>query len=107
MNQVYAGNRRVGHVTGPYFVKYIKGSVHMLRKPPAIAFDTESLAQAESLGASHLAVNDTENGVWYCLDLETARQKGFTFDRGYGEQLAVPIPAWEVRQSQPEAVHAA
>lgn len=99
---VYIGRRRVGHVNGPYFIKHIRGSRHLLRTPPAICFDLESLAQAEEMGATHLAVEDTEAKRWYCLDIETARVKGFTMNRGHGEQLAVPLTAWEVKLYVPE-----
>ena len=47
---IFVGTRVVGAVKGDTFFKTIRKS-HFLRKPPAIAFDTNSLEQAKQAGA--------------------------------------------------------
>lgn len=77
-------------------VKYVIGSRHKLLQPPAWALDVDVLKQAESLGAKMVEIRDTESGLTYRAPIERLRQKGFYFDRGYGQQIALKLAFWEM-----------
>ena len=62
---VYHKNKAVGVVVGEQFQKRIQGSKHFLRIPPAIANDESVLVSATKLGATEVAVFDTENETVY------------------------------------------
>lgn len=101
---VYASNGKVvGQVRDAVFTKHVTGSVHRLRRPRAWAFDCESLRTAELLGATRVAVLDTELGVTYTATLGTIRAKGFALDRGHGAQWALCLPFWRVTGGDPGA----
>jgi hypothetical protein len=90
---VYAGGRPVGSVKDGVFHKTIKPN-HYLRKPPAIAFDVQSLKDAEQAGAQWVHVRDAETGVKYKASIAHIWRVGFRFNRGYGDQIALPLEAW-------------
>jgi len=91
---IFAGRKVVGHVRGDTFYKSIRASVHMLRKPPAIALDCQSIADAEQAGATWAEILDTESGRVYRARLETIRRYGTVFNRGFGEQIYLCLSAW-------------
>lgn len=93
---VFARNvgKPIGHVVGDEFRKTVRGSVHFLRRPRAIAFDTSTLQDAEQYGASIVVVQDAETGKVYRASLGTVRQHGFTLDRGHNQQIALPLERW-------------
>lgn len=93
---VYSGNRIVGRVVGESFVKRAYASRHFLRKPPAIASDTDALERARQLGAKKVIVEDKESGKVYSAAIELVFEKGFRLDRGYNEQIALPLDKWVV-----------
>jgi len=94
---IYVNGRVVGHVRGNVFYKNIRGSKHLLKKPPAIACDVASLAQAEQYGAVWVDVCDTETRIHYRASLAHIRQKGKQFNRGYGEQIYLLLEGWMKR----------
>lgn len=100
---IYAGQRVVGAVWGDTFKKNIHGSKHLLKQPPAIAFDLGTLDQAERAGAKQARVTDLETGTVYQADICAVREHGFTFDRGFGRQIALTLDRWAVvRQGHAE-----
>lgn len=103
---VYAANGRVvGEVRDQVLRKAVRASVHFLRVPPAIAWDVCALEQAEALGAVRTEVLDTETGTVYTAPLSAFWRDGLRLNRGHGEQIALPLVRWQVRQrGQPEAV---
>ena len=95
-----AGKKRpVGHVEGDVFHKNIRFSEHALRRPPAIAFDVQSLEDAEQAGARRVHVRDTETNTVYKSTMSQIWRAGFDLDRGFGKQRALILSAW-VRQGQ-------
>lgn len=98
VTQIFVGGKQkpVGFVKRDCFYKNFRASVHMLRKPPAIAFDVESLDMAEQAGAVRVQVTDTETGTMYRANLAHIRENGFPFNRGFGEQVALPLSGWTV-----------
>lgn len=92
---ICAGNGKVvGAVEDGIFSKSIKGSKHILQKPPAIAFDVCSIEQAKAAGASRVQVLDTESDKVYSASLERISEKGTYFNRGWGEQVFLPMVYW-------------
>ncbi len=76
------------------FTKTVKASRHFLRRPPAIALDKKALDWAEREGVSVVCVTDTETQTTYRATLALLREKGFSLDRGFGKQVALPLSRW-------------
>lgn len=93
---IFVGPRVVGHVRGDVFEKRVSAAKHFLRKPPAIAFDVSTLADAEQAGAVSVAVTDTDSGRVYCATLAYICAYGFRVSRGFGEQRALALHRWQV-----------
>ncbi len=91
---IYSNGRVVGYVKAGVFYKSISGSKHFLHKPPAIAFDISTLNDAEKAGAVRVEVYDRETRTTYRATLAHVLDKGFTFNRGWGEQIALPFEGW-------------
>ena len=94
------GTRPIGYVDGDTFRKTIAGSKHLLRRPRAIAMDVSTIDDAESAGATRVAVTDSETGSTYVADIDTIKTRGFTVARGHNRQIALTLPFWNVN-SQP------
>ena len=92
----------VGRVNGIWFVKTITGSKHLLRTPPALAFDVSTLDDAEAAGAVAVAVTDCETGRTYRQRIDTIRRYGFEVRRGFGRQIALPLTAYAIDGRRPE-----
>lgn len=106
--QIRVRGKVVGEVHGDVFVKHVRGSVHQLRRPPAWALDCQSLDDAEALGAREVEIRDAEARLTYRASVALIRAKGFTFDRGFGRQIALPLEFWQVqRPGEPRAVQIA
>lgn len=95
-SKIFAGSRVVGEVTGGVFKKTVSGSVHFLRKPPAIALDVDSIRQAREYGAVSIQITDRETGREYSCDLEYFDRHSFALNRGFGDQRAMPLDRWVV-----------
>jgi hypothetical protein len=93
---IRAGGHVVGKVKGDTFFKAVDGSRHFLRVPPAICFDEQSLKEAERAGAVHVAVTDRETGIAYRASIRLVWDSGFKVNRGFGNQIALPLDKWLV-----------
>jgi len=91
---IYASGKVIGHVRGDTFYKAVRGSVHFLRKPPAIALDSQSIADAARAGATWVEITDTESGKIYRARLDTIRKHGRVFNRGFGMQIYLCLHEW-------------
>lgn len=98
---VFVGSRAVGYVCGNVFKKTITGSLHILRIPPALAFDVSSLDDAEKMGADRVEVTDRESGRVYAATIEFIRRNGFTVSRGFGAQIALPLAYFSIDGQPP------
>jgi hypothetical protein len=78
------------------FRKTVSGSKHFLRKPEAIAFDIESVKAAEAAGASLVVVQDRDTGKTYTASIDQIWKSGLYLDRGFGQQVALPLTYWTV-----------
>ena len=93
-NPVYSGGHIVGTVKGDTFRKVVLGSKHFLHKPPAICISLDALAAAEAGGAQRVEVFDKEDGSTYRASVGRIRESGFTFNRGFGSQIGLPLDYW-------------
>ncbi len=75
------------------FFKTIKEGLYLL-KPPAIAFDVQSLVDAEQVGARMVFVKDIEKEVIYKQFISDIWEKGFNFNRGFGDQIGLELSTW-------------
>ncbi len=76
----------------------VRRSKHLLRKPPAWAFEREVLQQAEAHGAHLIRVVDLETGQRYIAPLTKFWTQGISVSRGWGEQIALPLSYWHEEQ---------
>ena len=95
---IYAGLKIVGQVRGQAFTKSVKASVHMLRRPAAWALDIQSLRDAEALGAQTVQLHDKDTDQVYSSTIAQIWRHGFTFDRGHGQQIGLPLAYWQVHR---------
>ena len=96
-------DKPIGYVQGGIFRKTITGSTHMLRKPPAIAFDLSTLDAAEAAGALHVAITDRETGKVYRASIADVRYYGRPVVRGHGRQIGLALDHYSIDGETPEA----
>jgi hypothetical protein len=77
------------------------GTQHVLRNPPAIAFDAEHIQAAEEAGVKRILVRNRDSGSVYRTSFETFRAKSFEVNRGFGRQLALALRHWTVEGGEP------
>jgi hypothetical protein len=97
--KIRVGDKVVGKVIGDEFVKSVRSKRHFLEKPPAIAFDVESLDQARALGATRVKIIDLDTGTVYRVTIELIYSKGFHFNRGHGDQIGLTLNYWQLEGS--------
>ncbi len=96
--KIYAQGKLVVSVTSDgVFHKTIKENQYLKYPIKSIAFDVQSLKDAEQAGASWGHARDTDTGVAYKSSIAHIWWAGFRFNRGYGDQIALALTAW-VRQ---------
>lgn len=94
---IWAAGKIVGEVRNGVFTKRVRGSVHMLRRPPGWALDVQSLDEAEAAGVQTVCIIDTETGKRYRATVAVLRSdRAFGLDRGFGRQIALPLDYWRV-----------
>lgn len=94
-----ANGRVVAWLRGTTLCKHADASRHMLRVPPAWAFDDAVLQAATRDGATDCEIVDRETGdVWRAL-LSDFRVHGFMVARGFGEQTGLALPFWRVQRA--------
>ena len=95
---IFVNGRVVGHVDMLWFIKSVSGKKHFLQSPRAIAFDIQSLEDAENAGAEQVFLIDKDTGNQYRASIQTIYEKGIKLNRGFGEQLALLMTDWEVTE---------
>ena len=90
---IFVGTRVVGVVRGDTFHKRIRKN-HFLQKPKAIAFDIDSLEQAEQAGAIKVRVTDRDSGIVYSASIRHIHENGERFNRGHGDQIFLVLQGW-------------
>lgn len=90
-NTIYAMGKRVGGVRDGVFHKTIKEKWYLKYPVKSIAFDIQSLRDAEAAGAQSVSVRDTETGVTYKASIAHIWAAGTKFDRGWGKQIRLAL----------------
>jgi hypothetical protein len=93
-NTIYAGGKVIGQVRGDTFYKTIKNK-HMLKVPPAIANNISALEDAMRAGANNVCITNKDSGIAYTASMERIFKKGVKFNRGFGEQVFLPLGEWQ------------
>jgi hypothetical protein len=88
--------RIVGELRGDVLGKHAKRE-HMLRTPPAWAWDCSILDAAENAGARFTEI-ECDNGLIYRATLSDFRRYGFPVNRGYGAQRGLALTYWQIRR---------
>jgi hypothetical protein len=92
---LHASDGRVcGRVVGAVFLKTVSAARHMLVKPPAWAIDAGALREAQEAGATEVVIHDLDTAAAYQAPIETVLRHGFALNRGYGQQIALPLALW-------------
>ena len=91
---IYVNGRVVGRVEDGVFRKRLRASVHFLKRPPAIAFDVDSLYDAQDAGATRVEVTDAETGRVYVARIADILRDGRRFNRGFGDQVYYLLTRW-------------
>lgn len=92
--------KTVGAVVGNEYRKRIINR-HMLTTPPAIANDIQALHDAERAGAAYCVITNTETGITYRAPIAKIWDMGFAFNRGFGDQIGLPLHLW-TQERDPE-----
>jgi hypothetical protein len=85
----------IATLQGNVLKKRVRGSLHMLRRPPAWAVDAIVLQQARQDGAATVEVEDIETRRRYTAPIEAFDRWGIRFNRGFGDQVALPLSHWQ------------
>ncbi len=93
--------KTIGHSDGHTFTKKIKGSKHILKKPPAIAIDAEAFDREIASTCQKIEVYDSESNRLYTSTTENFNHHKGTIDRGFGKQYFLPFHRWD--SDTPEA----
>jgi hypothetical protein len=73
---------------GDVLYKRVRGSIHMLYKPPAWGIDEDIF---QKLKATKIRILDTDTNTIYWSETKTWTQHGFVQDRGHGLQRFLPL----------------
>ena len=84
----------IGNVIKDALFKNIQGSKHFLQVPPAIAWDTRAVHEAQNAGATFTRVKDTETDIVYTTTIATLWKHGIHINRGHSPQIALPFKWW-------------
>ncbi len=99
---IFCGARVVGYVQGGTFCKTIHKQ-HFLRTPPAIANDISVLDDAERAGATIVRITDLDTRTVYTASIQQIQALGVRFNRGFGNQIYLPLSFWSINGKSPSA----
>jgi len=86
-----------GRIIGKVVKNEFRKTIHsnwILQTPPAIATDIQALHDAERAGAVYCVFWNADTGITYRAPIAKIWDMGFTFNRGYGDQIALALPLW-------------
>jgi hypothetical protein len=90
-NLVYSGGRQTGSVKGDTYYRTLRQN-HFLKYPEiSIAISTDVLDQLQERGVTTLEFKNSDTGTKYRCTLDHFSQSGVKFNRGYGEQVRLPL----------------
>ena len=97
---IKAQGKIIGYLQDHTFVKRVRGSKHMLRKPPGWCISKQAFIEEVMPHAEKIIVEDVEGGRIYECRTEVFTEHGFEIQRGNFEpQLALVLKFWEVRSN--------
>jgi hypothetical protein len=73
--------------------KAIRGSLHLLRKPPAIALDARMYDRYRPY-FDEIEITDADTGIVYRVAASYFDRCRFVIERGYGKQYALELKRW-------------
>jgi hypothetical protein len=73
---------------------------HLLRRPPAVCVDESVLEELVRLGCRVIEVELVEQNRRLRASIDAFYTHGFRFNRGYGEQVGLPLRYWGTESSQ-------
>ncbi len=88
--------RVIGRIDGDILSKHARASRHLLRNPLGWCWDKVVLEQAKREGVYLVTIFDDESGMVYVVFLSNFLGFGIPIDRGFGEQLCLPLKYWDV-----------
>jgi len=91
-----ASGQPVASLSGRTLRKRVRGSLHQLRQPPAWAIDMQILEAARRDGAEFVEVADVESRKVYKAPILAFFLHGIHINRGFGQQIALPINFWRI-----------
>ncbi len=72
------------------------GNQHMLKQPPSWALDAQVIETLRLQGCKTITVFDIDSRKVYMTTFDRFIEKAIKFNRGFGEQYALPIEYWTV-----------
>lgn len=84
----------IGTLVDKTLRKKVRGSIHKLRVPPGWACDKTTIEEAEKLGGVSIEITDSETGKKFLAKFIDFRKYGILINRGYCEQIALPMVYW-------------
>lgn len=91
---VRVGRKVIGTTEDGIFVKNVKGSKHMLRKPLAWAID-KKVFDKDIWYMDHIMVYDKETEITWEISVSDFDDNKKILDRGHGEQYYVELSKWK------------
>ena len=97
LKEIFSENGQIiGWIDGNAFCKKVKASKHMLRIPRGWAWDVFVLERARNEGLDKTIIYEKERHTVHCLIMRAFWQHGVYLNRGYGEQICLPLKFWQV-----------
>jgi hypothetical protein len=83
-----------GYIKKGVFIRKFQ-TKHILRQPvPALALDAHVLAEVQAAGARTIRLENADTGEVYTCPVEHFVEQGFKLNRGFGDQVALPLAAF-------------
>lgn len=95
-NLIFSGGRQTGSIRGDTYYRTLKPN-HFLKYPElSIAVSTDVLDQLCDRNIETLEFKHSETGTKYRCSLSHFLECGMKFNRGYGEQVRLPLTGFTV-----------
>lgn len=97
-NPVRAQGKIIGYLRDHTFIKRVRGSKHMLRKPPGWCISKEVFCEEVLPNTENIIIEDVESGLIYECLTKVFAEHAFEIQRGNFEpQLALGLRFWIVK----------
>ena len=90
----------IGVLSKHTFIKRVKASKHMLRKPPAWCISKQAFCEEVLPNTENIIIEDIESGIVYECLTKVFAEHAFEIQRGNSEpQLALGLRFWQIKNS--------